>query len=171
MASWTFSQVDRQAAEELRAFLPDRVFDAHAHLYRIADLHAEASPLYAQGPQEAGVEVWRAHSARVFGASRLRGGLFLGTPTAGCEIDRVNEYLLAQIKADPGSRGSVIVSPQMSPEEVESWVRDPQIVGLKPYHLFAGVVQQRPILLVSGEDEFAHPIRRETGPLVSTISS
>ncbi len=137
MASWTFNGVDRQAAQELQSFLPDRVFDAHAHLYHAADLCVEASSLYAQGPQEVGIEVWRAHSARVFGASRLQGGLFLGTPTAGCEVDRVNAYLLAELKADPQSRGSVLVSPGMSPQAVERWVQDPQIVGLKPYHLFS----------------------------------
>ncbi|MBN1642028.1 MAG: aminotransferase class III-fold pyridoxal phosphate-dependent enzyme [Anaerolineae bacterium] len=139
MTSWTFNEVDRHAAEALQSFLPERVFDAHAHLYRAADLHVDASSLFAQGPQEVGVEVWRAHSARVFGARRLRGGLFLATPTAGCEVERVNDYLLAQLKTDPQSRGSVIVSPAMSPREVEELVLDSQVAGLKPYHVFAEV--------------------------------
>jgi len=150
MTSWTFNDIDQKLVGELQDFLPERVFDAHAHLYRTADLNAGPSSLYAQGPDEVGMEVWRAHHARFFGADRLKGGLFLGTPAVGCNVERLNAYLVAQLEQDPGSRGSVMVTPAMSPQEVEGWAAHPQVVGLKPYHLFADV--QR------GESTFEAPI-------------
>jgi glutamate-1-semialdehyde 2,1-aminomutase len=136
MEYWTYNDTDRQVAEEIDRFLPDRVFDAHAHIYRVADLHASSTSLYAQGPAETSIEVWREHSARIVGQSRLQGGLFLGTPQPDCDMERVNEYLVAQLETDPGSRGLVLISPEQPPEKAAELAQHPQIVGFKPYHFF-----------------------------------
>ncbi|MFZ5917370.1 MAG: aminotransferase class III-fold pyridoxal phosphate-dependent enzyme [Chloroflexota bacterium] len=135
--NWTFTDLDARLVRELGGFLPARIFDAHTHVYRVADLNVEGSSLFNQGPPEVGIEVWRAHSARVFGASRLAGGLFLGTPTAGCDRAAVNAYLLAELARDPGSRGAVLVAPGDDPAQIETLIRHPQVAGLKPYHLFS----------------------------------
>lgn len=151
--NWTFTDLDERVAQEFQTFLPERVFDAHAHVYRVADLNLEGSSLFLEGPPEVGINVWREHSARIFRGARLQGGLFLGTPTANCDRQRVNAYLLAQLEPWPSSpqragtssspaerlavRGAVLVSPDDTPEQIETYLQHPQVAGLKPYHLFS----------------------------------
>ena len=54
---WNYNELDRGITEELQQFLPDRIFDAHAHIYRVADLSAK-SEFEAEGPGEITVDVW-----------------------------------------------------------------------------------------------------------------
>ncbi len=42
--NWTFNDLDRRIAAELQDFLPDEVFDIHAHLYRLADIEDVKQP-------------------------------------------------------------------------------------------------------------------------------
>ena len=50
--NWRFTDLDEQVAQEFQDFLPERVFDAHAHVYRVADLNLEGSSLFLEGPPE-----------------------------------------------------------------------------------------------------------------------
>ena len=61
---WNYNELDREMTEELQPFLPDRIFDAHAHIYRVADLGGETG-FEGEGPEEVTVEVWSEHMARV----------------------------------------------------------------------------------------------------------
>lgn len=137
MENWTYTDRDAKTARELQDFLPEKVFDAHTHIYRVADLNLPVPGLSSQGPPEVGVEVWREHSGRIVGESRLQGGLFLGMPTPRCDMDRVNEYLVAQLEMETGSRGSILISPDYSPDKVARYLSHPQIAGFKPYHVFS----------------------------------
>ena len=137
MDYWNYTDVDEKAAKELDAFLPDRVFDVHAHLYRVADLHPAESSSWTLGPEEVGVDVWRKHSGRIVGPSRVQGALFLGTPQPECDMEKLNEYLVAQLETDPASRGSILISPDYSRAKARQYVQHPQVVGLKPYHMFS----------------------------------
>ena len=55
---WTFTAEDRAAARALAARLPDRLFDAHVHLYEQAHV-SPRGPLIRTGPATAGVDAWR----------------------------------------------------------------------------------------------------------------
>jgi len=35
--NWTFTEIDRKIAKEMADFLPERIFDSHAHIWRVAD--------------------------------------------------------------------------------------------------------------------------------------
>ncbi len=135
--NWTFTDLDKQAAQELQGFLPERIFDAHAHVYRVNDLNVEGAGLFGEGPPEVGIGTWREYGARIFGESRLEGGLFLATPTANCDPERVNAYLLAQLDTDPGSRGSILVTPDDTAASLEPLLQHPRVMGFKPYHVFS----------------------------------
>jgi glutamate-1-semialdehyde 2,1-aminomutase len=137
LENWTLTDLDQQVAQELQGFIPGRVFDAHTHVYRVADLNLEEPGLFLEGPPEVGIGVWREYSGRVFSSSRLVGGLFLGTPTVNCDRDRVNAYLVTEVENDPGSRGAILVAPDDAPEHIEAYLHHPQVTGLKPYHLFS----------------------------------
>jgi len=138
---WTYNELDREVAAELQDFLPDRIFDGHAHLYRAADLSDQTGSM-AKGPEEVTVEVWREHMARYFGKSHLEGALFVPAPLVpitpdGSGLDRANDFLIEQLKTAPASRGLLLIAPEYPPDRVAEYLNNPQIVGFKPYHTFS----------------------------------
>lgn len=135
--NWTFEKNDEIAAKELQGFLPDKIFDIHAHIYRTADLNLQQLSLWMQGPQEVDIGVWNKYMGKQVGQQRLQGGLFFPAPTASCDIDRENDYLLEQLKANPNSRGLILTSPEYPEGRIERYLDNPQIIGFKPYHLFS----------------------------------
>jgi len=35
--NWTFTETDRELLEKIQDFIPEKVFDAHAHLWQLKD--------------------------------------------------------------------------------------------------------------------------------------
>ena len=134
---WTLTDTDAAMAEELAAWLPDRVFDVHAHLYRLADLKLHAASFVNEGPEEVGLDVWRERTGRQVGPTRLAGGLFIPFPTAGGDPDAANRYVLDRIEGQPNAAGLVLVSPTSDRAKTEELCRRPNVVGFKPYHCFS----------------------------------
>ena len=137
--TWTFNEADRGAAMELQSLLPAKAFDMHAHIYRLADF-AERIPFWQAGPEDATVQVWREHVARQLPDVDLAGGLFFPVPFVspapdGSGLDAANDFLVEQLSASPTGRGELLIGPQYSAERVLKYLRNPQVVGFKPYHL------------------------------------
>jgi glutamate-1-semialdehyde 2,1-aminomutase len=132
---WSFSDADRKAAEEVGDFLPDRVFDIHAHLWRKKDWRKPVPAEIEEGPDEAGIGRWRDCVGRWIGDSRLEGGFFLAVPFV--DIERGNDFLVDQLGKNPASRGAVAIAPDTPEEKALLWLDRPAIVGLKPYHTFS----------------------------------
>lgn len=140
MRNWTFTPLDQRIAEEIQADLPDALFDAHAHLLRKTDAPQPPSGIWADGPEEISVSVWRRHIGRLIGSDRLVGGLLI--PSPGCtkrpeRIAAANAYVFERIADDPALRGLALVAPQMTPEAYEPLLANPQFAGFKPYHVFS----------------------------------
>ena len=134
---WCFSDLDRSMAEALRDFLPRKLYDAHAHLYRAQDLRQKGVPLVDAGPSTVNLNVWRHSLEEHLGTERLAGGLFFPFPTRDGDIQAQNRFLIDEIEKDEGSRGLILLSPKGSREETEELVSHPQVVGYKPYHCYA----------------------------------
>ncbi len=135
--SWIYNVHDKKAALELIEFLPARIFDIHAHLYRIADLNISQLGILAKGPVEVSYKVWNTRMTELMCDKELSGGLFFPMPTEKCELESANDFLLSQIKEKELSRGLVMVSPDTSPQELTFLLNQPGIVGVKPYHVFS----------------------------------
>ena len=165
--NWTYTDLDRKIARELQAFLPDRVFDAHMHVYRVADLKMEGPSLFSQGPPKLAVEDWRKTIGRIIGESRLQGGLVIGTPTVACDIDRVNDFVVTQVEMDGGSRGSILISPECSQEKVTAYLQNPRIVGLKPYHVFSNESPTFQASIASFVPEWAWEMAHALGSVIT----
>ena len=135
--NWTWTKLDAQVSRELRGFLPEAVFDAHAHLYRVADLPASKRGLFAQGPARATRAVWRRRVGDIVGARRLAGGLFFPVPQAGMDIQAANQFVVQQLDGAAGSKALVLVTPDCSPQRVEDSLKDARVAGFKPYHVFS----------------------------------
>jgi len=135
--NWSFTDTDATLAKEIQARLPGKVFDCHAHIYRVRDMHVTPPNFVLEGPPAAPIEEWRKHIGRQVGAERLRGGLFMPNISPTCDIAKANEFVFEQLKSNPGSRGLILVAPNSSRENVEGWLNKPGIVGFKPYYMFS----------------------------------
>lgn len=133
---WTLADHERAAAQQLQTRLPERVFDAHAHIYRVADLSA-APALGAAGPHEVSLEHWRQALGQQLGVERLHGALLLPYPAKDLDVVSANQFAIAQAACDLRCRVAVVVTPQSKRSEFEAYLASPQVAGFKPYHVFS----------------------------------
>ncbi len=139
--NWSFSERDAAIAAPIQALLPPRLFDIHAHLYRTPDLGTPCPELTVQGPELVTRQIWRARLEQLTGPGRLAGGLFLPYPVKHGDVEAGNAFLASELKDEAPVRGLIVVTPQYPREQAEGYLRNPRIVGFKPYHVFASVPQ------------------------------
>jgi glutamate-1-semialdehyde 2,1-aminomutase len=125
--------VDEQFFErELAGFLPDKIFDAHIHMYEDGDY------LSAPGLEHLGLAAYKEavrdiHGDRTVGAMVLA----LGSPTVECSVEACNAFVAQEIAVDANFRGHFFVRPSDDPEWVRQEVKRLGLHGLKCYHTFA----------------------------------
>jgi glutamate-1-semialdehyde 2,1-aminomutase len=135
---------------QLKDFVPPDSFDAHAHLWRVADLGTPTPALAAAGPENVTRPVYD-QRLRMWMPDRCpTGGLFFPFPSRSLDVDAANRHLADEMKDDPSSRGLMIITPQQTPSDVERQAMDEGFVGFKVYHLFA----QREDTLFAPTEEF-----------------
>lgn len=166
MTTWQLTEADREfVAREVEPFLPDKVFDAHAHLFCHAHYAPGTLPAKLDGtPAELGLAVYRDYCEWLHPGGRTLGGLFFGLAFTG---DRTanNAFVAQEVQRGQAagfrSLGQLLIAPNMDPEEVRQQVREHNFVGLKPYHTMAqvtGPTFQAPIeaYLVEDHVRIAH---------------
>lgn len=130
-----YNEHDRRIwEEELEAFVPRRIFDAHAHLFWHTHLPARHPKL----------KVWHDadHAAHLAWAQRLYPQrevhyLYLGTPVPGIHVDRHNAFLARELGSDLRSRANFLVTPACSPDAIAATARHRGFIGVKPYRMFS----------------------------------
>ncbi|MCK4465832.1 MAG: aminotransferase class III-fold pyridoxal phosphate-dependent enzyme [Bacteroidales bacterium] len=135
MENWTFTKTDQEILEKIQDFIPEKVFDAHAHLWQLKDCSLPEKGGIAEGPKKVTIEIWQEFMGRLIGKPRLKGGLFIGFPM--CDINKTNNFLINQLKNKTFCRGEILVSPDYPQEKLLEYVKLPFISGLKPYHRFS----------------------------------
>ena len=140
-AHWQLTDADQAMIErEVEPFLPDKIFDAHAHLF--SHDHYPNSTLpegLKQTPERLGLAEYFDYVNWIHPNNRTRGGLFFGLAFLG---DRAaNNAFVAQEVAQTGlgdnAFGQMIIAPDMDPEFIRDEVERSGFVGLKPYHTMA----------------------------------
>ena len=116
---------------ELASFIPDRVFDAHTHLW-----HREHAGFDMPGlPDTVGLTEYGALMDGLHPGRRV-GALFI--PFAKKDQFALgNEWVAKHTAADPSCRGLFFVKPEDDPEWVRQEVRRLGLHGLKCYHLYS----------------------------------
>lgn len=128
-----YNEHDRQIwEEELADFVPERVFDAHIHLFDRAQLPAGVETGWTNAGLET-IQEW----AEVLYPGREAHFLVLGTPIAGIDVAAHNRWAIAQVQADPQSRINRLVTPDCAIDDIRADVAQPGVVGLKPYRVFS----------------------------------
>ncbi len=130
-----YSQHDQQIwDEELQDFVPDRVFDAHIHLF-LPEHQAEAART-ANSWGHADFATLQQWAARLY-PGRETHFLVLGTPALGIDVAAHNDWCIEQVQTDPQSRMNRLVTPSCRVQDIERDVRERGFIGLKPYRLFS----------------------------------
>ena len=129
--------------EELDEFVPDRVFDVHTHIYRWA-FNTDIDK--AQGPYQATIgtyfpEVtWQLADdidATLMPRRQVERLAFPFPFRAPVDFSASNSYVAAQAAQSAGSSALMLVHPGMSAEEIEGTLRTHDLIGLKPYLVYA----------------------------------
>ncbi len=132
-----FNTADRKSANQLAQFLPEKIFDIHAHVYHTSDLNLSTSCVWSEGPSEVTVSIWRSHLLELLDGKELCGGLFFPAPAPEADLKKENTYLINQLKRETSCRGLVLVSPGSSPDDLATLLDQPGIAGIKPYHVYS----------------------------------
>src|SRR5690554_3329771 len=134
---WEFLEQDRLILEDLQAFLPEKIWDSHAHIYRTSDLNLLGESLWTGGPKEVSIKTWKTEVSRIFPGSSVEGGLFFPAPLPQVSFYDANRFLVDQLDSQHHSRGLALIKPEKKPEDMKEILSHPQIVGLKPYHVYS----------------------------------
>ena len=141
MQDWNFSEYSKETAQELSRFLPDNIFDAHAHPGKKSMCDTERITALKELPEDIRVSAWREFTSLITGKNRLKGGLFFALPLFEENADirksciDTNSLLISDLSlsGESDSKCSLLVSPLMQPEDVEEHLKTGQIAGFKPY--------------------------------------
>jgi len=128
---------DKRMLSELASFCTESVWDSHSHIYRRSDLGSDISDFLSNGPETCGIGAWRESMAAIHGSDHIIGGLFFPYPAASCDAKKANNFLLGELSKESSCRGGVLVTPSMTEGDIESFIDNPRIVALKPYHVFS----------------------------------
>ncbi len=139
---FSFQETDRSFLErEVLPFLPDRIFDAHAHLFCHEHYPADSLPPgLATTPPRLGLTEYADFNDWLHPGGRVVGGLFFGLAFLG-DRQANNEFISAEVNGSTplaaNSRGQLIISPDMDAETILDEVRRLGMAGLKCYHTMA----------------------------------
>lgn len=131
---WT--DEDRALLERLQEFIPDKVFDVHAHLHNVKYM-PEGNNLF-QSFGTAGAERFLADQKDLYGDRKVR-ALLLPTPSLlfndKPELRReMCDWMDEELRKAPDCVGALYVMPQDTVEDIEAMLTNPQIRGFKCYH-------------------------------------
>ena len=124
--------------EQMRDYVPLRVFDAHAHLYREEDFAQVSDQEHPDFPRLGSYDAWRHFThQQLGGACELIGGLFFADPRKDGDTEKLNQYTIEQVRRQPNSRALVVVTPDCDRDRMAAYFEDKQIVGFKPYWVYS----------------------------------
>ena len=136
-----YTKHDYEAIKILEDFLPDKIFDAHAHLYDSAFLPI-VHPA-SNGPSVGDIEAYKkAMTPMLCNPSVLRMNIItfpdpsMADPESG-NCKKSDQFLVEQLNQDPSNVAEIIVSPKETSEEIEKRFIHPGIRGMKCYHYLA----------------------------------
>ena len=135
MVDYQLSTEDKEILARLQDFIPDKVFDAHAHLHNNDHMADNASAFTDFGSATA--ERFFAAQKQLYGNREIR-AFFLPTPSMRLREDetirdKCNAWLTREIAYAPHCAGAVYVKPGDSIETVKKMLTSPLIKGFKCY--------------------------------------
>lgn len=128
-------------ARELDDFVPPKVYDVHAHLYRESFWEGDPPEHVRVGPSDITLETYREQIRWILPGREVHGLHFPFPTVRPTDTTAPNAWASAQVRKDPLSRGQFLVRPTDDPEWVRQQVRELGLRGLKPFSTFAQHVE------------------------------
>ncbi|MEQ1849988.1 MAG: aminotransferase class III-fold pyridoxal phosphate-dependent enzyme [Chthoniobacteraceae bacterium] len=133
------SDTDRKLLHRaIDGFLPERIFDAHTHLFHSRHFAEGKRPVFLDEARGYGMDDFQA-AMKVWMPGHAVEGLFFGYPSAGNDRAGENAWVQSQIDWSTNSRALVLAAPTDDPAEVRRLMSTGVFVGIKPYRLYADV--------------------------------
>ena len=136
-----FQKSDLDAIAALNDFLPEHIYDAHAHIFDTALMpHVQT----ADGARViGGFKEYKDTCTKMLGSPKALSANLIPFPYKSMAdlsnglLYKSDELLLDQLNVDPGNVGEIIVHPKETTEQLEKRLTHPRIRGFKCYHLLA----------------------------------
>ena len=138
-----YTAKDFEAIKILDDFLPESIFDAHAHLYDVSFV-----PCLANNPSMMGrcdMAAYRQDMVPIFGEKRdLHLNMVVYPDRAMADPahpsrDMADAFLVEQLEESPGSVGEIITVPGDTAESLSKRLTHPRMIGFKCYHYCSGL--------------------------------
>ena len=140
-------------AEAVDGFLPESIFDIHAHVVEPTGYAPTTLGAHLNGRTISPASYRKALEA-ILPGRRLTGALLFPFPAREHDRAAINRWMYDAIAGMPGGfdvRGLAIAAPHDEPGPVAQAMADGRCVGIKPYHFYAG----RPDTSQVALDDFA----------------
>ena len=131
-------QMIREACDD---FVPEKIFDIHAHLFHSSNFAEGKKPEFLEPDTGYGINDFRESLGRWL-PNREVDGLFFGYPSPGNDRVSENDWVASQIDQHPEqhlSRKLALVSPEDGEEATRQLIKERGFNGIKPYRLYAPV--------------------------------
>ena len=119
--------------KNVESFLPDEIFDAHAHWYHPShlqnDIRSNNHKKVGYQTMKMGLDLWM--------GDREHDGLYFPFPVKWLDCELANNFLETELSNRPDSRGLMIIRPDDNPDRVKQNIIDNQFCGFKVYHVFS----------------------------------
>lgn len=121
--------------KELNSFVPDKVLDAHTHIWSRAISGSDVPDGYRPLDDELTIDVWHERMNSLF-PHRLQGGLIIPGVLNGTlgNLEKQNAFVSREALSDDLCRPSMFVTPEMDIDYVRQEVKRLNVAGLKCYH-------------------------------------
>jgi hypothetical protein len=132
-----FTYIDHDRSiwdKELEDFVPSVVYDMHVHMW--SDEHRGTAPDGNNLRLNIGYQDHVDWAAKLYPGREVH-FLVLGTPIVGMNAEGHNDFIAAEMKADPDSAINMMVTPDMTADYIAAQVKKHGFFGLKPYRVFA----------------------------------
>src|SRR5690625_3177933 len=129
--------LDLQLAEPLKNFIPQEIFDIHAHPYSSAHF-PENEWSFLRDVSTLGCDEHCSYLKRYMPADNIH-GLYFGMPRLTAHRDEMNDWVREEVfqNGSPLSRHLIVVSPTDDQKIVRNMLNNPFCCGMKVYHCYA----------------------------------
>ncbi len=135
---WQLRDCDRQLWEEqLDAFVPAKVFDAHCHIYNIDHVPQSTIDSFGSFFRDSTSYARLVDLSQQYFPNRELGFLTLGTPLKDTDVEKHVAYHASEVEGKPRTFANRLVTPACTVDEIRRDVEQHGFIGLKPYRTFS----------------------------------
>ena len=139
MSDFVFNQADKDLLARLQSFIPEKIFDMHAHIHHVAHIEDNPDSLTIRHGTATALDFLR-EQKDLYGDRQVR-AMLIPFPTMNFKTpgipEQVNEWFLQQLETVPACVGEVFVKPGDTRAYIESLLVSDRIKGFKCYHITA----------------------------------